>query len=99
MQTQMPAKVLAATQAIKAANEAVLKVVSEYSGINTCGDNYQVSVFQLRDLDQIPGETKYANRDSEDYPLRDSKVFDDVEFYILLDPEEARAITEMAASA
>jgi len=94
-----PLKVLAATQAIKAAEKAVSEIVSKFSTINTCGDSLSVGVFQLRDLDQIPGETKYAERGSEEYPLRASKVFDDVEFYILLTPEEARAITEMAASA
>lgn len=92
--------VLAATRAIKAANKAVLEIVSEFSAISACGDDYSVSVSQLRDLAQIPGEIEYIHRPyREEFPAKARKIFDGVEFYILLAPEEARAINEQAASA
>jgi len=95
-----PLKVLAATQAIKAAEAAVSEIVSKYFSVSFEHGKSEVSVFTLRDLDQIPGKIEYIDRiDREEYPVKAMKMFDGVEFYILLNPNEAKSITEQAATA
>lgn len=105
MADQMAQKVLAATQAIKAAEAAVSEIVSKYFDVAFGCGKTEVSVFTLHELDQIPGEIEYIERlDREEYPVKARKLFDGVEFYTLLNPYEVeefcgKVIAEQEADA
>jgi len=89
-----PLKVVQAVEAIKAAEKAVGEIVGMMSLYISSERKISVHVRADRDLEQIPGELQHKNFGYEDFPLQAFKVFDGIEFYRLLTPEEARAITE-----
>ena len=94
----MTKKVEDAVWALRSAEAAVSDILHR-NYISISGNYIAVGVLSLRDLEQIPGEIEYIDRNDNECPVKARKVFDGVEFHYLMTPEEARGITELVASA
>ena len=94
----MPKKVEDAVKALKSAEAAVSEILHR-NYISISGNYFSVGVLSIRDLEQIPGELEYIDRNDDECPVKARKVFEGVEFHYLMTPEEARSITELVASA
>lgn len=94
-----PLDVLAITNELKSTKSALEKVTNHYRASICSEFGVSVQITDWREFELIPGEVSYTVFGTEEYPLEAVKYCNDVRFFKLLTPEQAKSLTEQAASA